>query len=48
MSDFEDAVLEGLALHNGAECIATRNTKDFLKSRIPAKEPFEVIQQNRL
>ena len=45
VSDFEDAILEGLAALQGADCIATRNTRDFRNSIIPAKEPIEVIRQ---
>ena len=45
--DFEDAILEGLAAFHGADCIATRNTKDFRKSRIPAMEPIGIIKQNQ-
>ena len=36
VTDFEDAILEGLAIFHAVDCIATRNTKDFRKSRIPA------------
>ncbi len=46
IADFEDAILEGFASHHGAEYIATRDIKDFRRSRIPAKEPIELIQEN--
>ena len=42
-SNFKDAMLEGLTTLHAAECIATRNTRGFRKSRIPAKKPIEVI-----
>lgn len=37
--DFEDAVIESVALLTAVDYIATRNLKDFRKSRIEAKEP---------
>ena len=42
VSDFEDAVIESLSIGCGIDVIATRNTSDFRKSRIPAKEPSEI------
>lgn len=39
IKDFEDAVLEAVALKAGADVIATRNVADFKDSRIPAMEP---------
>ena len=44
VSDFEDAVLESLSSDNGIALIATRNTSDFRKSKVPAKEPSEIFQ----
>jgi predicted nucleic acid-binding protein len=37
--DFEDAVIEAVAMMAAVDYIATRNVKDFKKSRIGAKEP---------
>ena len=42
VADFEDAVIEAVAHHNGLDVIATRNTKDFRKSQVPAKEPSKI------
>lgn len=39
MSDFEDAVVESVALKVEADVIVTRNVADFKKSRIPVVEP---------
>jgi predicted nucleic acid-binding protein len=39
IKDFEDAVIEAVALKTGSEVIATRNTDDFKGSRVPAREP---------
>ena len=41
--DFEDAVIESVALSENLEFIATRNLKDFKKSRVGAKEPADFI-----
>jgi predicted nucleic acid-binding protein len=41
--DFEDAVQHQTALHCKAECIITRNTKDFEKSRIPIFTPEQFL-----
>ncbi len=42
MADFEDAVIEAVAAASKADCIATRNIRDFRKSRIPAREPAQL------
>lgn len=42
VADFEDAVIEAVALHNAIDLIATRNTKDFRKSQVTAKEPSKI------
>ena len=42
ISDFEDAVIEAVSVGNGIDFIATRNTRDFKKSRVPAKEPSQI------
>ena len=39
IKDFEDAVIEAVAVASGADCIVTRNIRDFRKARIPAREP---------
>ena len=40
--DFEDAVIEAVALESEADIIATRNLPDFKHSRVPAKEPHQI------
>lgn len=42
MNDFEDAVIEAVALESKADVIATRNLADFKKSRVPAREPQKI------
>lgn len=44
MRDFEDAVIEAVALESEVEVIATRNLADFKKSRVPAREPQKIIR----
>lgn len=41
--NFEDAVIEAVALSESVDLIVTRNTVDFKKSRIVAMEPIEVL-----
>lgn len=43
--DFEDAVQSVAAERLHADCIITRNVKDFTKSKVPAVTPEEVIAQ---
>ena len=43
--DFEDAVVDALAEHNGASYILTRNTKDFSGSAVPAITPSEFLKK---
>ena len=43
IKDFEDAVIESVAIIEGVDYIATRNLKDFKKSRIDAREPSYFI-----
>ena len=43
IADFEDAVLEAVAMQSKVECIVTRNIRDFRKSRVSAKEPQEIL-----
>lgn len=48
-NDFEDAIQAATAQRIHADYIITRNTKDFLQSKIPALTPKEIvdkIQQN--
>ena len=46
--DYEDAVQSATAKHVHADCIITRNTKDFLKSSVPAFTPLEFLQRAHL
>lgn len=43
ISDFEDAVMIETAVRSGADCIVTRNTKDYCKSLIPIYAPSEFV-----
>lgn len=43
MKDFEDAMQVGAAIACRAEVIATRNTRDYAKSPIPAETPAGVL-----
>lgn len=43
LKDFEDAMQVGAALACGAEVIATRNTREFRKSPIPALTPAQLV-----
>ena len=45
ISDFEDAVMVETAVRSGADCIVTRNTKDYAKAQIAVCTPEEFIQQ---
>ncbi len=42
--DWEDAMHYYSAFHYGADCIITRNTKDFKHSKIPILTPKQFIQ----
>ena len=42
VKDFEDAVIEAVAITSRADVIATRDLRDFRHSRIPASEPDKV------
>ena len=44
ISDFEDAVMVETAVRSGADCIVTRNTKDYSKAPIPVYAPAEFIE----
>jgi len=43
IKDFEDAVIEAVAMIEGVDFIATRNLKDFRKSRVDARDPAYFI-----
>jgi len=43
--DFEDAVVGAIAKRIKAECIVTRNAKDFSNSSIPAIDPKDFLAQ---
>ena len=45
LRDFEDAMQVGAATACNADCIATRNVKDFKKSPIPALAPAHVLSR---
>lgn len=45
MLDFEDAVVGAIAKRIKAECIVTRNTKDFSNSPVPAIDPKDFLAQ---
>lgn len=42
-NDFEDAVIAESARHVQAQCIVTRNVKDFAASRVPVYSPTSLI-----
>ena len=42
-SDFEDAVIYAAAIHSGAECIVTRDSKGFRSSKLPVFSPEELL-----
>lgn len=44
VSDFEDAVMIETGLHFKVDCIITRNTNDFSKSKIPVYTPTKFIE----
>ena len=45
MSDFEDAVMSESAYRIDADCIITRNIKDYSKSKVPALTPAEFLMK---
>ena len=44
ITDYEDAVLEAVALKNGVEIIVTRNMKDFSHSKVRAMNPARFLE----
>ena len=45
MPDFEDALLAANAKHNKADCIVTRNVKDFSRSPVNAITPAQFLKE---
>ena len=45
LADLEDAMQVAAARECGAQYIATRNTKDFIHSPIPARTPAELLEE---
>ncbi len=45
MPDFEDALLAANAKHNKADCIITRNAKDYVNSPVKAITPAEFLKE---
>lgn len=43
LTDFEDAVIEAVAVNSRAQVIATRDAKHFRKSKIEVKEPSQLL-----
>ena len=43
--DFEDAVQAATASRIHADCIVTRNIRDYLQSRVPAFTPAELLKR---
>ncbi len=43
VTDFEDAVMVETAVRSGADCIVTRNTKDYTHAPIPVYTPAEFV-----
>lgn len=44
ISDFEDALMIETALRSCADCIVTRNTKDYSKAPLPVYAPAQFIE----
>lgn len=47
VSDFEDAVMIATAKCEGADCIVTRNMKDYEKAELPVYTPADFVQMIR-
>lgn len=43
ITDFEDAVLHEAALQAGAQCIVTRNVRDFVNAKMPIYTPEQLL-----
>ena len=44
MKDYEDATQNATALKAEADCIVTRNKKDFSESSLPVYAPAELLE----
>jgi predicted nucleic acid-binding protein len=44
LSDYEDAVMVETAIREGADCIVTRNTRDYTYSPIPVYAPADFVK----
>ena len=44
VSDYEDAVVIETAMREDADCIVTRNIKDYSKSPVPVYDPAEFLR----
>jgi predicted nucleic acid-binding protein len=44
ITDFEDAVIEAVSVASKVDVIATRNLKDFRRSRITARSPIQILK----
>lgn len=44
VSDFEDAIMIETAIRCKADCIVTRNTKDYSKARLPVYDPESFVK----
>ena len=44
-NDYEDAVQAATARRIHAECIVTRNIRDYLQSKVPAFTPAELLEK---
>lgn len=44
VSDYEDAVMIETAMREDADCIVTRNIKDYSKSPVPVYDPAEFLR----
>lgn len=43
VTDFEDAVIEAVSIANKVDIIASRDLKDFRKSKVPVMEPSQIL-----
>ena len=45
MKDYEDAIMVQTALRVGADCIVTRNLKDYVLADLPIFSPKEFLEK---
>ena len=45
VKDYEDAVMVQTALRTGADCIVTRNLKDYARSEVPVYSPDQFMRE---